>query len=522
MGPPELTRTSSFKIYQTSEVETKQASLISKVCELLYVSNDTAESLLRHYRWDDGKLKKEWFEDQKKVKQEVGISTVSDSERTSSSHEMIQCLTWGCGRVPKRKAHALACGHYFCKGCWRDFLESEIAKGRTCIFSRCPAMRCTKQHVHKFGCACQELVPSSTFKKYIKKQDLLEKYKYWNLQSFVEGQEGLKWCPNPKCTRIVEYKQGGEKTIGCQCGNRFCFSCLKNEHEPAPCDLVQKWMESTAVKDDATELWLKARTKKCPKCGVRIEKNRACNHMTCAKCNHHFCWLCKGPWSEHGTSTGGYYVCKKYNEELKKGTRSNEEKDMITTQQLLQKYNYYVGRFTDARNGVELTKKLERKMEQQFVRQNRSVEHTKFITEATTSLAYARTCMQWCYVLDFYLVASKEKKLFEFQQELLIGHTENLQDMIETNGVDDLLQKKKDILSKTTTLNNLRRRMITIVNEGNFEAVLSYKGDAKSEHWQCLFCETQNRTCYTFCKSCQACKLHGEPDCRACSAGRRT
>mmetsp|Transcript_3617 Transcript_3617/g.7340 ORF Transcript_3617/g.7340 Transcript_3617/m.7340 type:complete len:132 (+) Transcript_3617:1624-2019(+) len=128
--------------------------------------------------------------------------------------------------------------------------------------------------------------------------------------------------------------------------------------------------------------------------------------------------------------------------------------------------------------------------------------------------------MQWCYVLDFYLITGKEKKLFEFQQQLLIEQTESLQELIEDNRtrLNVLLMKKKDILSKTTSLNNLRKRMIDLVKEGNFEAVLSYKGDEKSDNWQCLFCETSNRSLSVFCKNCQACKLHGEPDCRACSS----
>eukprot|EP00468_Gymnochlora_sp_CCMP2014_P007102 CAMPEP_0167748638 /NCGR_PEP_ID=MMETSP0110_2-20121227/4948_1 /TAXON_ID=629695 /ORGANISM="Gymnochlora sp., Strain CCMP2014" /LENGTH=611 /DNA_ID=CAMNT_0007633673 /DNA_START=78 /DNA_END=1914 /DNA_ORIENTATION=- len=482
IDPPILTRTLSFKVHQHEDVQTRMDSLLERVGDLLYISPDEAGCLLRHYRWDDNKLKKDWFSDQKKVRCAVGVSR--RKELPSSSDGMVQCLSWGCKRVPYRKAHALACGHYFCKRCWRSFLESEIDKGRTCIFAKCPAMRCRKNHVHKFGCACTELVPSSTFEKYVKQNNILDKYKSWNLQSFVEGQEGLKWCPNPKCSRVIEYKLGGAKTIECQCGHRFCFSCNRNEHEPAPCDLVSKWLKSTAVSEDATALWLKARTKTCPKCGVRIEKNRACNHMHCTKCGHHFCWLCKGPWSKHGTATGGFYVCKKYNEDIKRGHRSNEEKDMITTQKMLQKYKYYVARFNDAKNGVALTNEREEKLNRVFHKKNLSVELTKFITDATKSLVKARTCMQWCYVLDFYLLTGKEKKLFEFQQQMLIEQTESLQDLIESNDehVERLLQKKKDILSKTNTLNNLRKRMIRLVNEGNFESVLSYKGDSKSDN----------------------------------------
>ena len=105
----------------------------------------------------------------------------------------------------------------------------------------------------------------------------------------------------------MSYTSGGTKAIQCLCGFYFCFSCGEEAHTPAPCDLVKKWL-LREKSDDATAIWLAAKTKECPKCGVRIEKNKACNHMTCIKCGHNFCWLCKGPWASHGNQTGGYYV----------------------------------------------------------------------------------------------------------------------------------------------------------------------------------------------------------------------
>jgi ariadne-1 len=33
--------------------------------------------------------------------------------------------------------------------------------------------------------------------------------------------------------------------------------------------------------------------------------------MTCRSCKHDFCWICMGPWSDHGANTGGYYKCNK-------------------------------------------------------------------------------------------------------------------------------------------------------------------------------------------------------------------
>jgi hypothetical protein len=50
-------------------------------------------------------------------------------------------------------------------------------------------------------------------------------------------------------------------------------------------------------------------TKLCPKCGIPVQKNDGCNHMTCrtkAGCKHEFCWVCLRPWG----SGCDYYTCK--------------------------------------------------------------------------------------------------------------------------------------------------------------------------------------------------------------------
>jgi hypothetical protein len=51
--------------------------------------------------------------------------------------------------------------------------------------------------------------------------------------------------------------------------------------------------------------------KKCPKCGVFMERTQGCNHITC-KCGHQWCFMCKADWSTHGSATGGYFRCNIY------------------------------------------------------------------------------------------------------------------------------------------------------------------------------------------------------------------
>lgn len=38
--------------------------------------------------------------------------------------------------------------------------------------------------------------------------------------------------------------------------------------------------------------------------------------MTCKKCKWEFCWVCMGPWSEHGTQ---WYNCSRYEEKADTG-----------------------------------------------------------------------------------------------------------------------------------------------------------------------------------------------------------
>lgn len=52
-----------------------------------------------------------------------------------------------------------------------------------------------------------------------------------------------------------------------------------------------------------------------------------------------FCWICMGDWSEHGSSSGGYYKCNKY--EAKEGDGDN---DVAKAKAELDRYLHYYKR----------------------------------------------------------------------------------------------------------------------------------------------------------------------------------
>lgn len=512
--PPALVRSNSFMVMDGLELALKQEQLIKMTAEVLFIDESEADLLLRHYGWKDAKLRSEWFNDQNKVRATVGLCSERCDEKDGVFPDgTVQCQSAYCDRVPKEEADRLNCGHWFCSDCWSGYLESQIRSGSQCIFASCMGIRCKLDHPHKFGCACNEKVPTSFFTKHVKDEELMKKYHRWLMDSFVEGQNNIKWCPKPNCGNSVIFTQGGTQAITCKCGHSFCFSCLEEAHSPAPCDLVKQWMVMDKS-DDATAIWLAARTKECPNCQVRIEKNKACNHMTCAKCKHHFCWLCKGPWSQHGTQTGGYYACTKYDADKAKGSVSEEENKIVLSNRFLQKYTYYYKRFKGSADGIDLTQKRKKRVESEI--KDDDLSKYTFLFEAFDKLISARRVLQWTYCLAYFLQNGGKKHLFEYQQELLMGNTEALQDIIENKQVYELLEMRKEIINRTSSIDKFRAEMTKQVERGDFEDLLQTKADAEIDVWACSTCRKDNKMDASHCVTCTACRLHGEMECKLC------
>lgn len=56
------------------------------------------------------------------------------------------------------------------------------------------------------------------------------------------------------------------------------------------------------------------------------------SHMTCKKCRGEFCWVCMGPWSEHGTS---WYQCNRFDEKSGSDARDAQAKSRASLERYL-------------------------------------------------------------------------------------------------------------------------------------------------------------------------------------------
>ena len=98
-----------------------------------------------------------------------------------------------------------------------------------------------------------------------------KKYKKYKIELEVINNPNKKLCPFPNCDSYLELKDIKDQYVSCKNNHKFCFICLKNPHGKLPCD--------ENIDKSILEYAKNNFVKKCPKCGIVIEKNNGCNHM---------------------------------------------------------------------------------------------------------------------------------------------------------------------------------------------------------------------------------------------------
>ena len=244
--------------------------------------------------------------------------------------------------LEREEAVALQCRHWYCSSCWDGYCASRVSSGS--LFIPCPRAApslslgadagpgpgagagagAAAGAGSGVGCG---MVATLDLLVHVSSPSTAQRAKALLLRLFVEQQSASSqctsaYCKNPRgCPGIVFLLQagsgGGEPSVqqlpgteaACSlCGFEFCVACDLLPHAPASCSLVARWEQRGGFVDTGREEEAEARrlkhltTRPCPRCGVRIEKNGGCPHMTCVQpnCRYQFCWDCLG---EYHTST---------------------------------------------------------------------------------------------------------------------------------------------------------------------------------------------------------------------------
>lgn len=412
-----------IRILPSEELVPEMKRRLDEVTEILGIPACAAAVLLREDNWQKEILLERFFKNSEKLLTKCGVYHRCHPKPPLKTDSCAICYDQMDDKL------AMPCGHEFCMDCWHDFCANAIQEeGPACVRATCPEA------------LCREVITEVEVQKAA--PDHLQKFLTYQLRSFVESNTLTRWCPGKGCERVAcaQTASGMEQddyVAHCDgCTSSFCMVCGEEPHAPSGCKDLALWSEKCRNESE-TANWILANTKSCPKCISRIEKNNGCNHMSCQRCKHEFCWICMGDWSDHGANTGGYYKCNKY-DPSNSSSPVDDQSDAAKAKRELDRYLHYYKRYHAHSEAQKFAKKQLKETESRMILLQESSDDAKwsdveFLKTANEQLVECRRVLKYSYVFAYYMNPSAlmQKERFEHHQEMLERFTENLSELSE-------------------------------------------------------------------------------------------
>uniref|UniRef100_A0AC35UAP7 RBR-type E3 ubiquitin transferase n=1 Tax=Rhabditophanes sp. KR3021 TaxID=114890 RepID=A0AC35UAP7_9BILA len=332
---------SACKVMCLNDVYKEMIFCINQVSQHITIARSAIKTLLVNNKWDADIIINKRFQfdliEDFLFNECIDIfKALQDAEFTATEGECEVCCCEGT-------LLALPCGHGFDKECWKQATIQKVkSTGNTNI--ECQQDKCTMN--------VPEDLLLTLFDEDSQNEDeknVIQLIQGQAVQDFVKANKYITKCNGGSCKNT--YIKFGLKFDGparCQCSNRFCCDCGEFYHFPLTCELLKifRKYDDKETKDElATLNLLLQSTRDCPSCEFTIEKISGCNHITCRKCRHEFCWLCLTPWTQsRGSHNCDITNAKSYKDRIAKQSRLsiNAKKYEIA----LAKYNNHrVGKY---------------------------------------------------------------------------------------------------------------------------------------------------------------------------------
>uniref|UniRef100_A0A915DJL1 RBR-type E3 ubiquitin transferase n=1 Tax=Ditylenchus dipsaci TaxID=166011 RepID=A0A915DJL1_9BILA len=423
-----VTKASSYAIISEAEINGEMSRIVQEVHEVLgkIYASSILNTAIMFYKWDKDFFTEKFFEGG----DPAGFFLALQLPATGLSCKSVKEGVNECGICSEDKSlTGFQCGHFFCGECWSQYLSKVVLGGNFLIL--CPEFK------------CKSLLDNDSVFSLAGSSEVSAKYKKLLIKSFVQHKKQIAACPADGCNRFSKLSSEQWTAISCACGLKYCFQCQQPWHYPLDCTRIRQWLKKCSD-DSETANYIMANTKECPKCKGIIEKNGGCNHMTCKNlnCCNEFCWICLGPWSEHGS---GYYSCNRFNDEQSTKARTSQEQSRAE----LARYLHYYNRFANHRLSLSLENKLVAEVNLKIVHmQSQGVTWTdaQYLLKAVDVLRECRMIMMYSYAFAYYLQKNNSSEIFEANQNNLEMATEKLSHLLE-NKLDnvDLTKLKQEI-----------------------------------------------------------------------------
>ncbi|XP_071277556.1 cullin-9 [Agelaius tricolor] len=375
---------------------------VQQVQDTLSIPDDVARHLLMHCRWNVDFLIQCYVENREGLLISSGLQVQDVQPPPSPGTHCPVCVNQLC---PTEKPPTLCCMHYCCKPCWREYLTTRIEQNMV-VNCTCPISECRAQ-------------PTTAFiYSIVSSEEIIAKYEKALLRRYVECCSNLTWCTNPQGCDQILLKDGLGYGAACsKCSWISCFNCnFPEAHYPASCSHMSRWVDDDGYYEGMTseaqsKHLAKLISKHCPNCQAQIEKNEGCLHMTCAKCNHGFCWRCLKPWRPNHKD---YYNC------------SAMVSKAAWQEKRFQDYNE---RCTFHHHAREFAVSLRNSISS--IREMPKIRNLTFVLDACKVLEQARKVLAYSCVYSYYNQDTESMDIVEQQTESLELLTNALQILLE-------------------------------------------------------------------------------------------
>ncbi|KAI0355799.1 hypothetical protein OH77DRAFT_1402378 [Trametes cingulata] len=474
------------------EVERIMQSDVDHITSIFGVEQPVAAILLRHMNWNKEKLIEKYMDNASAVAVAAGVELPpppkpSSSRQSATGPQRTSRRSPSAPKSPRGKRAsppadepfvcpicfddtqteflALLCDHKFCAACWKEYITSKVRSEAECMIA------CMAE-------GCNIAVPDPFVDKALgDDRETWARYQELLVRHFVSCNPHLKFCPYPSCTYTVSCPSAATKSsltqivpiVTCGASNThvFCFGCpIDADHRPVVCAVARMWLKK-CQDDSETANWIKSNTKECSKCQSTIEKNGGCNHMTCKKCKYEFCWVCMGPWTEHGTS---WYSCNRYDEKASVDARDAQTRSRASLERYLHYYNRWANHEQSAKLSMELYAKTEKKMEEMQITSELTWIQVQFMKKAVDVVHKCRMTLKWTYAMAYYLAPGNQKELFEDNQRDLERAVEELSELIEAPiDPETIMALRQKVTDKTVYVQKRNEIMLEDTAKGYLE-----------------------------------------------------
>ena len=167
----------------------------------------------------------------------------------------------------------------------------------------------------------------------------LRRYDKHSLEACLEGGE-FRRCRHEGCQSGQQCFPDEDSFMICrECHGLTCISCDVVWHPNESCAKVRtRRNASRNAEEQASQVWLETKAKRCPTCEIPCEKRSGCNHMTCKlifrdskgvscylanflkgpRCRYEYCWLCLADYDtiRHGGNAHHRDTCYSHTNNL--------------------------------------------------------------------------------------------------------------------------------------------------------------------------------------------------------------